>query len=117
MSAFRSVVAAALVGSSTVAFAQSDVSRIIDEGMNRSQVMTTAHELVDGIGGRLTNSTSMRRAEDWAVAKMQSFGLSSVHREGFEFGRGWDFINSEVRMISPRPIRSWNCWTGRRPAS
>jgi hypothetical protein len=105
MSAFRSIVAAALLGSSATAFAQSDVSRIVDEGMNRSQVMTSAHELVDGIGGRLTNSSSMRKAEDWALAKMQSNGLSNVHREGFEFGRGWDLINSEVRMISPRPIK------------
>ena len=105
MSAFRSIIAAALLGSSAVASAQSDVSRIVDEGMNRSQVMTTAHELTDGIGGRLTNSTAMRQAEGWALAKMQSFGLTNVHREGFEFGRGWDLINSEVRMISPRPIK------------
>ena len=84
--------------------AQSDVSRIIDEGMNRSQVMSTAHELVDGIGARLTNSTSMRRAEDWALAKMQGYGLSNVRREGFEFGRGWDLISSDVRMVAPRPL-------------
>ncbi|HXG80445.1 MAG TPA: M20/M25/M40 family metallo-hydrolase [Sphingomicrobium sp.] len=87
-----------------VATAQSDASQIIDEGMNRSQVMATAHQLLDGIGARLTNSTSMRRAEDWAVAKMQSYGLSNVHREGFEFGRGWDLLSSEVRMVSPRPL-------------
>lgn len=101
----RSVFAIALLAASPAAYAQSDVSRIVDEGMNRSQVMSTAHELIDGIGGRLTNSTSMRRAEDWAQAKMQDFGLSSVHREGFEFGRGWDMVGSEVRMISPRPIK------------
>ncbi|RIX27306.1 M20/M25/M40 family metallo-hydrolase [Sphingomonas edaphi] len=105
MSAVRMLVAAALLGVSTSAVAQSDVARVIDEGMNRSQVMSTAHELVDGIGARLSNSTSMRRAEDWAVAKMQGYGLSNVRREGFEFGRGWDLVNSEVRMISPRPIK------------
>lgn len=101
---FRSIMAATLLGASVAAHAQSDASRIIDEGMNRSQVMISAHELVDGIGGRLTNSTAMRQAEDWAVAKMQSYGLANVHREGFEFGRGWDLVSSEVRMISPRPI-------------
>ena len=100
----RLAVALMLLASSSAAFAQSDTARIIDEGMNRSQVMTTAHELVDGIGGRLTNSTAMRRAEEWGVAKMNSYGLTNVHREGFEFGRGWDLISSDVRMISPRPI-------------
>ena len=105
MSALRFAIAAAMLGSSAAAFAQSDVSRIVDEGMNRSQVMTTAHELMDGIGGRLTNSTAMRQAESWAANKMQSYGLSNVRREGFEFGRGWDLINNEARMISPRPIK------------
>lgn len=95
---------AAMTLGAVPAAAQSDVSRIVDEGMNRSQVMLNAHELVDGIGGRLSNSTSMRKAEDWAVAKMNSYGLTNVRREGFEFGRGWDLISSDVRMVSPRPI-------------
>ena len=98
-------VAGALLASSTHAIAQADTARIIDEGMNRSQVMTTAHELIDGIGARLSNSTSMRRAEGWALAEMQGYGLTNVRREGFEFGRGWDLIDSEVRMIAPRPLK------------
>jgi hypothetical protein len=83
----------------------SDTARIIDEGMNRSHVMVMASELVDGIGARLTNSTSMRRAEEWALAEMNGLGLANVRREGFEFGRGWDIIESEVRMVSPRPLK------------
>ena len=97
--------AGALLASSTIAMAQAETARIIDEGMNRSQVMTTAHELIDGIGARLSNSTSMRRAEAWALAEMQGYGLTNVRREGFEFGRGWDLIDSEVRMIAPRPLK------------
>lgn len=73
--------------------------------MNRSQVMMTAHELMDGIGPRLTNSTNIHRAEDWAIAKFQGYGLANVHREAFDFGRGWDLIDSSVRMLSPRPIQ------------
>ena len=72
--------------SSSAKAATSDTARIIDEGMNRSHVMLTASELMDGIGPRLTNSTNMRRAEDWAIAKFQSYGLSNVHREAFDFG-------------------------------
>ena len=84
--------------------ATTETQRIIDEGMNRSQIMLTAHELMDGIGPRLTISTNMRKAQDWAVAKFTGYGLSNVHREGFDFGRGWDILHSSVRLVSPRPL-------------
>ena len=87
------------------AAAPGDTAKIVDEGMNRSQVMLTASELMDGIGPRLTNSTNMRKAEAWAVAKFQSYGLANVHKEAFDFGRGWDLLGSSVRMVSPRPIQ------------
>jgi hypothetical protein len=93
----------ALVASAAPA-ATNDTARIIDEGMNRSEVMVTAHELMDDIGPRLTNSTNMRKAQDWAVKKLESYGLSNVHRESYDFGRGWDILHSSVRLVSPRPI-------------
>lgn len=80
-------------------------SRIIDEGLNRSQVMLTAHELIDGIGPRLTISTNMRRAQDWAMAKFGAYGLSNVHREPFLFGRGWDIVDSSVLLTTPRAMK------------
>jgi carboxypeptidase Q len=98
----------ALLASAAVSSAASavttDTSRIIDEGMNRSQVMLTASELMDRIGPRLTNSANLDRAEDWALAKFRSYGLSNVHREPFDFGRGWNFANSSARMVEPRVI-------------
>lgn len=81
---------------------QGDFTRLIDEGMNHSQLMLTASELMDGIGGRLTNSPNSRRAEDWAIAKFRAAGLSNAHRESFEFGRGWDFTTATARMVEPR---------------
>lgn len=81
-----------------------ETAQIIDEGLGQSQVQQLAHELVDQIGPRLTNSTNMRRAEAWAVEKMRELGLQNVRKEGFEFGRGWDYIASDVRMIAPRPL-------------
>lgn len=99
-----SIAVAFAVSTSTAAIAQSDTSRIIDEGMNRSQVMTNASELMDGIGSRLTGSTNLQRAEDWAIAKLRSYGLSNVRREAFAFGRGWNLTASSARMVSPRPI-------------
>lgn len=88
---------------SAPAHAQSTAA-IIDEGMNRSQVMLTAHELIDGIGARLTNSPSMRRAEDWALRKFASYGLRNPRREGFAFGRGWEIVSANATQLGPRPI-------------
>ncbi len=81
-----------------------DVNRVIDEGLNHSQVMQTAQEMTDGIGPRLTNSPGMRRAEDWALNKFQGWGLVNVRRDGFEFGRGWEIISINARMLTPRPL-------------
>ena len=103
MRAFVLLASAALVAAPASAVT-SDTARIIDEGMNRSQIMLNAHELFDDIGPRLTNSTNMRKAQSWAVAKLQSYGLSNVHREAYDFGRGWDIVHSSVRLVSPRPI-------------
>jgi len=94
----------AVLFASAAMAAPTDTARIIDEGMNRSQVMLTAHELMDDIGPRLTNSPNIHRAEAWAVAKLNGYGLSNVHKEAFDFGRGWEILDSSVRMVSPRPI-------------
>lgn len=79
--------------------------RIIDQGINHSEVMVTAEYLGDVIGPRLTNSPGMRKAEDWTQSKFKEWGLSGVHKEGFEFGRGWWIERSSVRMLTPRPIQ------------
>ncbi|RAK56807.1 M20/M25/M40 family metallo-hydrolase [Phenylobacterium deserti] len=80
------------------------VNRINDQAFNHSQVLQTAAHLTDGIGGRLTNSPAMRKAEAWTQGKFREWGLAHVHTEGFEFGRGWWIENSRVRMTAPRPI-------------
>ncbi len=85
---------APLVLAAAPVFAQStDMSQIMEQGLNRSQVTPLAQELTDGIGGRLTNSPSMRKAETWAMDKFKGWGLSNVRRDGFAFGRGWLFTN------------------------
>lgn len=99
------LLASTLIPATQASAATGDTARIIDEGMNRSQVMLNAHELFDDIGARLTISTNIRRAQDWAVAKFSSYGLTNVHKEGFTFGRGWDIVSSSVRLVSPRPIQ------------
>ncbi|MBT2189178.1 M20/M25/M40 family metallo-hydrolase [Sphingobium nicotianae] len=81
-----------------------DLNRIIDEGFNRSEVMQTAEHLTDGIGGRMTNSPQMRAAEEWTAGQFRAWGLANVHKEGFNFGRGWWVRSAHAQMVSPRPI-------------
>ena len=89
----------------SAASAQSEPARIIDEGLNRSQVMLTASEMMDGIGPRLTGSPNMTRAENWAIDKFQSYGLINIHREPFLFGRGWEIVSSSAVMVTPRRVQ------------
>lgn len=82
-----------------------DMNRIIDQGLNHSQVMQTAQYLTDRIGGRLTNSPQMRQAEAWTQAQFRTWGLKNVRKDGFVFGRGWSITSSSVRMIAPRVLQ------------
>lgn len=81
------------------------VNRIIDQGTNHSQVMQTAQHMDDAIGPRLTNSPGMRQAEAWTQSRFTAWGLKNVHKEGFDFGRGWTIVASSVRMVTPRPVQ------------
>jgi hypothetical protein len=80
------------------------INRILEEGMNRSEVMETAAHLTDRIGGRLTNSPQMRAAERWTQQRFRDWGLANVRAEGFEFGRGWEIVSSRARMTAPRTM-------------
>ena len=48
------------------------IARIIDEGLQRSEVMTNASALFDGIGARLTHSENQQKAQKWAIALLKS---------------------------------------------
>ena len=65
-----------------------DANRIVDQAYNHGQVVQTVAHLTDEIGGRLTNSPAMREAERWTSGQFERYGLSNVHKEGFDFGRG-----------------------------
>ncbi|MEP9357387.1 M20/M25/M40 family metallo-hydrolase [Sphingomonas sp. KR3-1] len=78
---------------------------LVAEGTDHSEVMTTAEYLADVIGPRMTNSPAMRTAEQWTQDKFRGWGLVDVHKEGFDFGRGWWIEKSSVRMVAPRPVQ------------
>jgi hypothetical protein len=75
--------------------------RLIDEAMNRSQVMRNLQYLTDVIGPRLTGSPAARAANDWTMRKFQEYGLTA-RLEQWTFGGTWERGPMWVRMIAPR---------------
>ncbi len=75
-------------------------ARIRDEGFHHSHVMQFAGGLADGIGPRLTGSPN--KANAWTRDTLTAVGLENARLEDWgEFGRGWQQINTWVRMVSP----------------
>lgn len=89
---------------STAVLAQADINRIVDEGLNHSQATRIAQQLDDVIGARLTGSPQMSQAQSWALQQFSSWGLANVHKEAFDFGRGWYAVSWSVNMVSPRKL-------------
>src|SRR5215203_5589503 len=67
------------------------IDKIREEGMGKnSQVMQTLSYLTDVIGGRLTGSPNMKRANEWTRDTMTKWGMQNGKLEAWgPFGRGW----------------------------
>ena len=77
------------------------LGRIRDEGLRSSEVMEIAEHLTDAIGPRLTGSPQMRVANEWTRDQFSEWGLADARLEPYEFGEGWSFTRSEMRMLAP----------------
>jgi hypothetical protein len=78
------------------------IYKIKEEGFQRSRVMEIMSWLTDVYGPRLTNSPGFRKAGDWAVKEMTSWGLVNVKLQPFgPFGRGW--ANDKFYMMATTP--------------
>jgi hypothetical protein len=78
------------------------IYKIKEEGFARSRVMEIMSWLTDVYGPRLTNSPGFRKAGDWAVKEMTSWGLANVKLQPFgPFGRGW--ANEKFYMMATTP--------------
>ena len=76
--------------------------RIREEGLTHSHVMEFGSALADDIGGRLTGSPNMQKANAWTRDELTRLGLVNAHLEDWgEFGMGWQQINTWVRMTAP----------------
>src|SRR5215813_11030042 len=81
------------------------IARIKDEGLNRSQVMETLSYLTDVIGGRLTGSPNMKRANEWTRDQLTKWGLQNAHLEAWgPFGRGWSLKRFSAQVVEPQDI-------------
>ena len=81
------------------------IDKIKDEGMNRSQVMQHLSYLTDVIGGRLTNSPSMKRANEWTRETMAKWGMQNAKLEAWgPFGRGWSLKSFSAQVVEPQAI-------------
>lgn len=94
------------------------VTRIRQEGLDRSQVMETLFHLSERIGPRLTGSPQMKAANDWTRDKLAGWGLANARLEGFPFGAGWSCSRHDARVVAPREIQllavpeAWTAGTG-----
>jgi hypothetical protein len=78
------------------------ITRIRDEGLNRSQVMDHVSWLTDVYGPRLTGGPGILQASDWAIGKFKEWGLVNAHRETWPFGNGWSLVRFTAHMIEPQ---------------
>ncbi|HEX8721375.1 MAG TPA: M20/M25/M40 family metallo-hydrolase [Pyrinomonadaceae bacterium] len=78
------------------------VDRIKDEGLKRSEVMSTLEHLTEVIGPRLTGSPALRRANEWTRDRLTKWGLENAHLEAWgPFGRGWTLRRFSAEAVEP----------------
>lgn len=78
------------------------MSRIREEGMNRSQVMDIALHLTDLNGHRLANSPGYERAAKYAIQQLNSWGIRNAKLDPWgEFGKGWELEKLYFAMTAP----------------
>ena len=80
------------------------IDKFKDEGMGKnSQVMQTLSYLTDVIGGRLTNSPSMKRANEWTRDEMKKWGMQNAQLEAWgPWGRGWSLKSFNAQVVAPQ---------------
>jgi carboxypeptidase Q len=80
------------------------IKNIWTEAMDSSQLVGLAHELFDVIGPRLVGSPQMIKANSWALAHYQKWGIEAKNEEYGKW-RGWERGISHIDLLQPR-VRS-----------
>ncbi len=79
------------------------VNQIKSEEFQNSKVMEHIEYLTDVYGPRLTGSPEFKQAADWALQRLESYGLVNGHLEKWgPFGKSWSLEQYAVEMLQPR---------------
>ncbi len=79
------------------------VNKIKSEAFEHSKVMEHLENLTDVYGPRLTASPEFKEAADWALKRLQEYGLENGHLEKWgPFGRSWTLEKFALEMTAPR---------------
>ncbi|MEZ5308477.1 MAG: M20/M25/M40 family metallo-hydrolase [Pyrinomonadaceae bacterium] len=82
-----------------------EIDKIKHVGMNESKVMNIVSYLTNVIGGRLTNSPNMKKANEWTRDTMASWGMKNAKLEAWgPFGRGWSLNEFSAQVTSPQAL-------------
>lgn len=79
------------------------LSRLKEEGIERSNVMDILWRLTDGNGPRLTGSKGYTNAADYAKRALESWGVKNAHFDVWNerFGRDWELQKFSLAVTSP----------------
>jgi len=77
------------------------IESIIKEANENSQLERLGHELMDVIGPRLVGTPQMKKANDWAVAQYEKWGISAKNEKWGDW-RGWERGITHIDMVYPR---------------
>ncbi|MEY4629475.1 MAG: hypothetical protein RLZZ595_1801 [Bacteroidota bacterium] len=81
---------------------QKMISKIREEGLQRSQVMDIALHLTDLNGNRLANSPGYTKAANYAKGKLTEWGVQNAQLDPWgEFGKGWELEKMYFAMTAP----------------
>ncbi len=79
------------------------VHRIRQEAFKKSKVMDHLFYLVEVNGPRITGSPGFQGAADWAVKRLEEYGLKNARQEKWgPFGIGWSRSYYSAHLITPQ---------------
>ncbi len=78
------------------------ISKIKDEGLNRSKVMEILSNLTDIYCPRLTGSPEFKQAAEWAKSELVGWGVQNVYFDTWPFGKGWSLKRFSANVLEPR---------------
>jgi len=78
------------------------VEKIRDEGFNRSEIDGYIWNISDHFGPRLPASTNIRKAQNWVLSTMESYGLENAELKGIgQMYASWNLKYVSIHMVEP----------------